>query len=140
MMGAKKNTPLYRRLYPVCERLGGKVSANFAGLIVGKRSVLYRHAQYWTNHGRKGQKYEQLTWGKPFGSTEEHKIIDFVLLHASKPEEIFFLFPVAKAKLLARTFPGNLNVAVSPIRDVTIRDKVEPFRVRFSDLKRVLNK
>lgn len=139
MRGAWKNSPLYKRLVPIARRLDGKLASGFPGLIVGGNNVLYRHAQYYIQVRPAGE-YARLNWGKPFGDAELHRVIDFVLLHVSKPKENFYLVPVAKAQTLSHTFPDHLNIAVDPARDSKIRSKIEPYKVTLDDVRRTLSK
>ena len=138
MLGVWKGSALHKRLVPLAERLGGKISDRFAGLVVGGNSVLYRHAQYYVMY-KKGRPYERLNWGKPFGGVAAHRLVNYVLLHATKPDEIFFLIPITKARTLSREFPQNINIGVDPKTQSSMRDKIEPYRMRITAIRELLH-
>lgn len=140
MFGYFKGSAAHKLLVAIAKRLDGKLADDFSGIVVGGHRILYRHAQFGIVTGQTGGKYPRWNWGTPFGTTAHHRLIDYVLLHASRPEEAFFLVPVSKAQSLARAFPLRLNIAADPKKQSAIFDKIAPYAVSLAELKRVLHK
>lgn len=138
MFGHFKGSAAHKLLTRIARRLNGRLAEDFSGIIVGGHRILYRHAQFGIVIGKKGGKYPRWNWGSPFGSTEHHRLIDYVLLHASRPEEVFFLVPVAKARNLSRAFPVRFNIAVDPKKHSATYDKIAPCALSLKELRRRL--
>ncbi|HEY3856250.1 MAG TPA: hypothetical protein VGO67_17830 [Verrucomicrobiae bacterium] len=119
------------------KRLGGEHSRRFHGITVGGTKILYRHGQYrYTVSPSNHKTYYRWFW---IGATDaDLRLVDFVLFHATKPEETFFLVPTKKAKAIIDGSPPRISVAVEPGRAGT-RDQLEPFKVSFSELKKKLS-
>ena len=115
-------------LKAIARKLGGRIARDFAGIIVNKHRILYRHAQFGITKF-KGKGYERLNWSYPFGREGQLDGLDFVLLHASKPEEKFFLFDEKKALILYTIFPENLNLTPNPQIDFS-RAMYERFEIK----------
>lgn len=126
------------RLNAIAKRLGGKVSIRFSGIVVNGHDVLYRHAQYGTQPRPKAS-YEQWNWRFPFGKNNEVEPgVEFFLLHATRPEEAFFLFDRKAANRLIRIFPLRVHIPVSPKRLSADRAVVLDHRLTLAALKRAL--
>jgi len=126
----------------LAKRLGGENSRRFYGIVIGDKDVLYRHGQYrYTVSPSNQERYFRWFWLK--ATEEDLKKTDFLLLHATKPDETFFLIPTKKAKPILDEFSGRtISVAVEPGGSIRkrrdAREMLEPFRITFSNLKKLL--
>jgi hypothetical protein len=128
----------HKHLKRIARLLGGAVATDFYGVTVAGRRILYRHGLAWTQHSARKQEYDQIVWQRPFGRAADQRKVDFVLLHAAKPRELFFLFAASKAAALAMNFPARLNIAADPAHVRGIREKIWAAQVSLAELKRKL--
>lgn len=128
----------HKLLKKIARLLGAKVATDFYGVEVSGRRILYRHGLRWTQRtGAKRNEYDQIAWHKPFGSTEDHRKIDFVLLHAERPP-LFFLFPAKEAAAFARAYPKKLNISAEPQLIRENRERIWRAKLSLEDLQRKL--
>lgn len=124
-------------LKKIARLLDGKVATEFYGIEVNGQKILYRHGLAWTQRGKKNA-YDQIAWHKPFGSSTDHRATDFVLLHATKPKALFFLFPTKKAQALAMAYPRKLNIAADPHNVSETRQRIFDAKLSLEELRRKL--
>ena len=117
----------------IAPRLGGCVAPDgtYAVDVNGNR-VLYRHA----NFDARGSGYDHWDWMSPFGRRGELSKIDYVLLHASKPEETFYLVPFRNRP--TQGFPPKLGWSPKPIYPNKLSDQYEPYRMSLAEVRRKL--
>lgn len=130
-----------KRLKSIAKRLGGKISVDFSGIVVGDKNILYRHTNGYYQKTR-GKKYGRWSWNVPFGREADWHKVDFVLLHGSPfgaIEEAFLLFTVRKAVHFGRAWPGYINISAEPMRAPHgNRDKIWKHQLSLAEVRRTL--
>jgi hypothetical protein len=136
-------SPVHKWLEENAKRFGAKVSYAFCGITVKSKNVLYRHAQLADIHrtvGDETRTYQRWNWKDPFHEKNKTRI-DFILLHADKPREVFFLLPASKNEELVKSFPRRINIAVDPIMDLTPeRAMLMKYKMSAKEIKRILHR
>lgn len=136
-------SPVHKWLEENAKRFGGKVAYDFCGFTVKGKNVLYRHAQLANIHRStedETKTYQRWNWKDPFHEKTRVRI-DFILLHASEPRQVFILIPASKAERFAETFPNRINVAVQAIQDTKPgRAELLSYIRQVTQIKRILHR
>lgn len=109
-----------KHLLSVCRKLGARPASEFHGFHLKGAGYLYRRGRVVAVHGT----HYRWEWKNPFGSEQEHRAYDFVLLdgpESPNSNRRFFVLTKREIAYLLNLNPRAaeiINIPCAPVRDI----------------------